>query len=436
MAGWRILFPPTQFIRGTLPRREELRPHPGPDLDTDELRGRLTIRMGITILDAIPCAVIRASEPYRPAVKADAQGRRVYIMAGQDTPVLSDRMIAWLLEVPGGPPLERDFLRQLDTPQQGLLSTLRPLAEAIRSVQQALISTMSAEASPQLFLPLTELTGTFKKDIIRAFAARFREFHPQDTPVRICGPSLDAYAAAHAAAANANTGVQYPLVRFARARGNSRAAALAAIVGEADAAVPGRFRLQPPPRITAEEHPCLRQAYSDEDAEDGAPVSPRLLAAEVESLRELTAALLDETGTGRVHNEGAFTAVTARIAQIELRAPGDEQLATVDDVHMYAEAAARRVDGVSETHKQFEARLRAVEATLKVVATHMATGEPVAPSNPEIRAVQRPVREVDAGLAAPGSGPDRGPETGAGATPLLAPSAAGPDSAGSAARNA
>jgi hypothetical protein len=156
----------------------------------------------------------------------------------------------------------------------------------------------------------------------------------------------------------------------------------------------------------------------------------------VESLRELTAALLDETGTGRVHNEGAFTAVTARIAQIELRAPGDEQLATVDDVHMYAEAAARRVDGVSETHKQFEARLRAVEATLKVVATHMAAGEPVAPSNPEIRAVQRPVREVDAGLAAPGSGPDRGPETGAGATPLLAPSAAGPDSAGSAARNA
>jgi hypothetical protein len=208
--------------------------------------------MGISILDAIPCGVIRASEPYRPSVKEDDQGRRVYCLAGQDIPVLSDRTIAWLLEPPGGPqPLERAFVRQLDTPIQGLLSTLRPLAEAIRSVQHALISTVSAKSTQPLdrdapqFLPLAELGGTFRKDIIRAFVARFREFHPQDTPVTVCRPSLAAYAAAHAAAANATTGDQYPLVRFARARGTNRLAALAAIVGEDDAVVPAASASSP-----------------------------------------------------------------------------------------------------------------------------------------------------------------------------------------------
>ncbi len=180
------------------------------------------------------------------------------------------------------------------------------------------------------------------------------------------------------------------------------------------------------------EHPCLRHAYSDEDAEDGAPVSPRLLAMEVGNLRELTAALLDEAGTGRTHNEGAFTAVTARIARIELRAPGDEQLA-VDDIHMYTEATARRVDMVQETHKKFEARLRALEATLRVVAMHVASGEPIGSRNLEIHtATLRAIRAVEAMLATPEPGHDSGPAAGPGAIPPAAES----DSDCSAARDA
>jgi hypothetical protein len=229
------------------------------------------------------------------------------------------------------------------------------------------------------------------------------------------------------------SGDQYPLTRFARARGTNRLAALSAIVGEVDATAPGLFPLEPPLRITAVEHPCLRQAYSDEDAEDGAPVSPRLLAAEVESLRELTAALLDETGTGRVHNEGAFTAVTARIAQIELRAPGGEQLATVEDIHMYSEATARRVDMFAATLRKAEARLRALEATLRVVAMHAASGEPFGSRNPEIRsATERAIRAVQATLASTEPGLDAGPAPEPGATPP----AYEPDSDGSAAHDA
>jgi hypothetical protein len=138
---------------------------------------------------------------------------------------------------------------------------------------------------------------------------------------------------------------------------------------------------------------------------------------EVENLRELTAALLDEAGTGRTHNEGAFTAVTARIARIELRAPGDDQLATVDDIHMYTAATARRVDMVQETHKKLEARLRALEATLRVVAMHVASGEPIGSRNPEIHtATQRAIRAVEALLATPEPGHDSGPAAGPGAT--------------------
>ncbi len=398
--------------------------------------------MGISILDAIPCGVIRAGEPYRPYVKQDDQGRQYYCLAGQDIPVLSDRMLGWLLGPGGGPqPLEPELLGQLDTPMQGLLSTLRPLAEAIRSVQQAIISTVSAKCKQPLdrdaqqFLPLAALGGTFRKDIIRAFVARFRGFYHHDTPVTVAGPSLRAYAAAHAAAANPTTGDQYPLVRFVRARGSNRLAALTAIVGEADATDQGRFPLEPPPRITAVEHPCLRQAYSDEDAEDGAPVSPRLLAMEVENLRELTAALLDEAGTGRIHSEGAFAAVTDRLARIELRAPGDDQLATVDNIQAYSQATARMVGVVQETHRKFEARLRSAEATLRVLAMHLATGEPLGSRNPEIQsATQRAIRAAEALLATPEPGQAPGPAAGPGAAPPAAPPAAAPDSDPSPAR--
>jgi hypothetical protein len=98
--------------------------------------------MGISILDAIPCGVIRADESPRPYVGQDAQGRQFYCLAGQDIPVLSDRLIGWML---GGGirPLERELAEKLDTPSQGLLSTLLPLADALRSVQETIIATVS-----------------------------------------------------------------------------------------------------------------------------------------------------------------------------------------------------------------------------------------------------------------------------------------------------
>jgi hypothetical protein len=263
--------------------------------------------------------------------------------------------------------------------------------------------------------------------IIRAFVARFRDFSPLDTPVTVAGPSLRAYAAAHAAVANPTSGDQYPLVRFARARGSNRLAALTAIVGEADATAPGLFPLEPPPRMTQVEHPCLRPAFPNE--EDGEPVSPRLLAMEVESLRELTAALLDEAGTGRIHTEGAFAAVTARLARVEIRAPGDDQLATVDDIQAYSQATARMVGVVQETHRKFEARLRSAEATLRVLAMHVATGEPIGSRCPEIHtATQAAIRAVEALLATPEPGQTSGPAAGPGAAQPAAPPTAAPDS--------
>ena len=92
-------------------------------------------------MDAIPCGVIRVDEPPRPYVGQDAQGRQFYCLAGQDTPVVSDRTIAWMLGR-GDRPLERWLAEQLDTPMQGLLSTLLPLADALRSVQETLITTV------------------------------------------------------------------------------------------------------------------------------------------------------------------------------------------------------------------------------------------------------------------------------------------------------
>jgi hypothetical protein len=376
----------------------------------------------------------------RPCVGQDDQGRHFYSLVGQDIPVLSDRTIGWLLGPGDGTyRLDPEFREQLDTPMQGLLTTLKPLAEALRSVQAVIISTVSEKGKQRLdrvapqFHPLAELGGAFRKDIIRAFAARFRGFAHHDTPVTVAGQSLRAYAAAHAAAANSTTGDRYPIARFVRARGTNRLAALTAIVGEDNALTPGLFPLEPPPRITAEEHPCLRPGELDADSDDDAPVSPRLLAMEVEDLRELTAALLDEAGTSRIHSEGAFTAVTARLARIELRAPGGEQLATVDDIHMYAEATARRVDAFAATLRKAEARLRALEATLRVVAMHAASGEPFGSRNPEIRsATERAIRAVQAMLASPEPGHDPGPAPEPGSTPP----AYEPDSDGSAARDA
>jgi hypothetical protein len=156
---------------------------------------------------------------------------------------------------------------------------------------------------------------------------------------------------------------------------------------------------------------------------------------EVEDLLELMAALLDEAGSSRIYSEGAFTAVTARLARIELRpgAPGGEQLATVDDIHLYAEANAHRVDGFAATLRKAEARLRALEATLRVVAMHAASGEPFGSRNPEIRsATERAIRAVQAMLASPEPGHDTGPASEPGATPP----AYEPDSDGSAARDA
>ncbi len=348
-----------------------------------------------------------------------------YCLAGQDTPVVSDRTIAWMLGR-WDRPLERRLAGLLDTPMQGLLSTLLPLADALRSVQETLIATVSDQGKEPLdwdapqYIPLVSLGGAFRLHIIRAFVARFREFSGLDTPVTVAGPSLRAYAAAHAAAANPSSGDQNPLVRFARARGTNRLAALTAIVGEADATTPGLFPLEPPPRMTQVEHPCLMQAFPDE--EEGEPVSPRLLAMEVESLRELTAALLDEAGTGRLHAEGAFAAVTARLARVELRAPGEEQLATVDDIQEYSQAAARMVGAVQETHRKFEARMRSVEATLRVLAMSVATGDPVTTRFPEINAAtQAAIRAVEALLATPEPGEASGPAAGPGAAQPVAP---------------
>jgi hypothetical protein len=373
-------------------------------------------------------------------VGQDDQGRHFYSLVGQDVPVLSDKTIGWLLGPGDGSYwLDPEFRDQLDTPMQGLLTTLKPLAEALRSVQAVIISTVSERGKQRLdrvapqFHPLAELGGEFRKNIIQAFVNRFRGFAHHDTPVTIAGPSLRAYAAAHAAAANSTTGDRYPIARFVRARGTNRLAVLTAIVGEADALTKGLFPIEAPPRITAEEHPCLRPGAHDADSDDEAPVSPRLLAMEVEDLRELTAALLDEAGCCRIDTERVFTAMTNRLARIELRAPGREQLATVDDIHLYAEANARRVDGFAATLRKAEARLRALEATLRVVAMHAASGEPFGSRNPEIRsATERAIRAVQAMLATPEPGLDPGPATEPGAIPP----ASEPDSDGSAACDA
>ncbi len=114
-AGRQILWPTTRCVRAFLHKRDESRPFPGPDLDTAELRGRLTLRMGISILDAIPCGVIRADEVPRPYTGRDAQGVPFHCLAGQDTPVVSDQTIAWMLRS-WDRPLDRRFAEQLDTP--------------------------------------------------------------------------------------------------------------------------------------------------------------------------------------------------------------------------------------------------------------------------------------------------------------------------------
>jgi hypothetical protein len=167
--------------------------------------------LGISILDAIPCGVVRAGEPNaRPNLGQDDQGRHFYSLVGQDIPVLSDKTIGWLLGPGDGSyRLDPEFREQLDTPMQGLLTTLKPLAEALRSVQAAIISTVSEKGKQRLdrvapqFHLLAELGGAFRKHIIRAFAARFRGFAHHDTPVTVAGQSLRAYAAAHAAAFSA-----------------------------------------------------------------------------------------------------------------------------------------------------------------------------------------------------------------------------------------
>ena len=161
--------------------------------------------------------------------------------------------------------------------------------------------------------------------------------------------------------------------------------------------------------MTQAEHPCLEPAYSDDSDE---PVDPRHLASELGTLRELTAALLDEAGVCRQHAEGAYDSLVARLSRIELRAPGEGRIATVDDIQAYTQYTAGMVGAVQDTHRRLEEKVRRMEASIRVLSMHVAAiCPPDLPSRlPELHtAVSSAISSVEAMLATrtpPELGPD------------------------------
>ena len=321
-------------MREYLPREEMHRPHHGPPLDTWELAGAFTMRMALSILHALPCGIIREGEADLPRCTWDTETRQVIqelYLAGEDAPMLSDAKIAWLL---GLPALVPEFSRDLDVPRQGLLTPLIPFAQALRAMHVAVKRTvkdvMGCDRTKTIdFHPLVELPSRARLAIIRGFAAIQSRFHDLDPPVRIGGPTLHAFAAAHKAAANSTTGAQYGLASFARCRGNDRKSALESIVGTRAAREPGAFPLEPQPLITRDQLAILEPTF---DEDEMPPLEVQHLAGNLADLRQLTARLLAETGLVRHHADASRRLLEERVARLELRAPGDEQIASVDDL--------------------------------------------------------------------------------------------------------
>ena len=322
--------------------------------------------MAISIWDATPCAVLRQDQNTFPRVLTDPEGRDFISLAAENTPMLSDASIQAILGAPGMP-MEESLHEVLDVPRQGLLSTLHALAMATRSAHRVVLAvlreaSLAGRNQARYLAPLAGLAGPFRTHMIRALVAPFRSPIAGDVPVRLATSTLRAYTAAHAAAANPLTGEQYPLVRFARCRANDRMSALEAIVGREVASTPGRFVLASPQMPGRVEIGLLAPAFADED--DTASVDDRHTASDFEAIRGLTASLLDEVGMVRRHVDGALGSMQARLGRFDFRAPGEEQLATVDDLSAFRESSANLFESGRRSHLTLAGRVNSLDVAL------------------------------------------------------------------------
>ena len=90
---------------------------------------------------------------------------------------------------------------------------------------------------------------------------------------------------------------------------------------------------------------CRAQLESFRATEDAADKT------DLEALRELTAALLEESSLARRHAEASRRLLEERVARLELRSPGVEQFASVDDLSEFRGSANNMCKRVYDAHK-------------------------------------------------------------------------------------
>ena len=274
-------------------------------------------------------------------------------LGSRNCPILTDVEVWFWLGCAEEQEIPEDFRVCLDQPMEGLLLRLECMAEMALGVQDVVAETvMGANGDPNpspLLFPLAHITKRVRPRLIRAFFADHMPFVAPEPRVRVAGPTRRMVAAVARAIANPLDGGPYSVGCLLDIRGENRFAALANAVGGADASVLGRFRLDPTEGGPSRgELSILAPSLDGGDEVDGPTLSldahaAAALAEDVDALRELMADFVEEVSTLRLVSAGAASALSDRVGRLERRAPGGEELATVDEVEAYRTALTAHV---------------------------------------------------------------------------------------------
>ena len=348
-------------------------PDPGESITMDTLRGWHTPRILASLLAGMPMGVLRPRALPREGQPFLGSGKRAFYVGGRDWPLLSDVAIASHLGLPG--PLPEELRLALDRIGEGSLTLFRRLASVARSVRNVIDRTVRGAQSPAVapaLFPLAGMGDAVRSELIQALLAHLDPDRGEDEPHadarRPAAFVLEMYAAVGRAVANPTSGVPYPVGSVLRPQGANRTAALIAAVGPVAAATPGLFLLDTPQVLgLAATDGTLEPFLSgdgDEDLLDRAGMT--VLAQDVDALRVLIGGLMEELSALRLDARGGVARLGERIARLEIRAPGEEPLATVGDVDAYRTSAAHGM-GV-----EMEARVAWCERNLSALAQVVA----------------------------------------------------------------